>query len=63
MKIIMGPTLKEFLVYLFNIFPCFLVMILFYLVIKCYSYKDFVVLLPIIACIVVLYTFFNEGNS
>ncbi|SHK70671.1 hypothetical protein SAMN02745123_02836 [Desulforamulus aeronauticus DSM 10349] len=63
MKIILDPTLKEFVMYLVSIFPCFLIAMLLYFVIRCYSYEDAWVLIPITACIVVLYTFFNNDDK
>ena len=63
MRIILGPRLKEFVTYLVNILPCFLMTMLLYCVIKCYSYANALVLIPITACIVILYTFFNDGES
>ena len=63
MKKIMEPTLKEFFTYLFNIFPCFLMTILVLLVIKFYSYENALVLVPLAASFLVLYTLFNDDSN
>ena len=63
MKIDLGPTVKEFVTYLFNIFPCILISMLFFCAIRCYSYDNALVLVPIIACLVVLYTFFKDVDE
>ncbi len=62
MKIILNPTVKEFVIYFASLLPCFLITMLLYFVIRCYSYENAWVLIPLIACIMVLYIFFNDDT-
>ncbi|MEW6696590.1 MAG: hypothetical protein AB1341_04465 [Bacillota bacterium] len=55
-----NPTIKDFLHYMAKVLPCLLMFALFYCIVHCYSYDSAVVVIPLGASFVVLYTFFGN---
>ncbi|AQS59237.1 hypothetical protein [Desulforamulus ferrireducens] len=56
-------VVKEFVTFFVSIFPCVLIALLFYFAIRLYSSDHALVLIPIISCLVVLYTFFQDEEE
>ncbi|GAB6157480.1 hypothetical protein JCM39194_06800 [Desulfotomaculum varum] len=52
-----SPTVKNFLNYWSKVFPCLLLSVLFYCIVRSYSFEHPLVLLPLITGIFVLYYF------
>lgn len=59
-RIIHHPMLFQFLQYIMKAIPCLLLFILFYCIAHLYSHENALVLIPLGASFIVLYTFCGE---